>query len=349
MVILANENIIEVPIYAIGRQVRNKSGLDVVENLDSLKNYWPKTETLRELVSNFVDCHHHAAVPRSATTTCATASSLPVSRQEAMTSAQMSNHSTGNVSNLNAFGSSSSLNNLSQMNLNGTGMIGNSSLGMDSISREMDKYPPEVVRKQRQQHHPDLTRNEIAFEIEGVFYNTLGAEIGRLPENTSIFHLNETYTEAELEVIERVERLGGQGEEELDLEESQVIADQQLIASQFVSYLHEMEDIDGGMNNLDDLGLNQSNPSRASTAATSYAGTRTNTPRGDKVGAISVLKNAPANVNSSRLRIHRKSGRNGIPILQRPPPNPYEESASPRNSRLSHREMQANWDAIEGI
>ena len=235
--------------------------------------------------------------------------------------------------------------------LNSTLNGGGSNLNASLRSLNLNSTKPTSSRGTQRPGHlvplslpmKDLTRNEIAFEIDGVFYNTMGAEVGRLAETTSIFHLNEIETfdgEAYLEAEDQ--------DQELDLEESQVIADQQLIASQLVLAL-EYGEVDGGHleEALADL---VPPPSLATSAFTSYAGSRINTPQvasgslGLGLGAKSDRHQDFPPPSGRRESVSGASTRKEVREMQ----HVYDD-ASPRQSRLSHREMQANWDAIEGL
>ena len=73
------------------------------------------------------------------------------------------------------------------------------------------------------------------------------------------------------------------------MEESQVIADQQLIASQLVSYLNEMgEELGEGLADLSLAGM-QGFASHASSAFTSYANSRMQTPQVLPGGSIPIV------------------------------------------------------------
>jgi len=233
-----------------------------------------------------------------------------------------------------------------------------------------------------------LTKSEIAFEIEGVFYNTLGAEIGRLGDRVNIFHLNEVEDD-DLQSGAGLQQEAEEEEEEgreLDLEESQVIADQQLIASQLVSYLDLMQR-EGGDVNLEDIEqlsmqMQQMMPhlgshSQLSSATTSYQGTRINTPAvasaaaaapvvamaaapvgtGGGEGMASMPNLLPPVRSTPGSAADRASSAAAAEALVRPTPLPASresQGAQPppamaTPSKLSYQQMQANWDAIEGI
>ena len=332
LVILANENLVmEVPIYALGK-VKDRAGFDIVDNLSKIR-HWPKIQVLQNLIHSFVDQHH--VIPSTAST-----SSLPASRQTAMGGS----HSHTFQASLGGFHSVD------------PAAFGNS-LGMGSMSalgtfQELDPARAKPI--------PDLTRNDIAFEIDGVFYNTLGAEIGRLGEHLNIFHLNEVEIEGEYNYGDGEHQIAEE-EQELDMEESQVIADQQLIASQLVSYLNEIGD--GLGEGLADLSLaGMPSASHASSASTSYANSRINTPQVPapimpQYSQLSSKDRMTTSASSSQSQSQRQGAvlrQPQMKVVPPPPPalvremqKPYEES--PRSSRLSRREMEANWDAIEGI
>ncbi|WZN67023.1 hypothetical protein HKI87_17g85950 [Chloropicon roscoffensis] len=305
--IVAGGLVTEVPIYAIGK-VKSKNGFEVMENLHKIRS-WPKREVLGNLVASFLQ--EHRALPPTPSTSGHqlhfTTSSLPNSRGTALSS-----RSAGEGLEPDAFGRAS---------LSSTVDCGTAG-GLSMRSLGLTHQPGSVQQTRRDL--PKLTSSDIAFEIDGVFYNTLGAEVGRLAETTRIFHLEE------------VEELGengadhDEGGEELDLEESQVIADQQLIASQLVNYLN-----DGNFDGAFEQNLTLPSHSQNSSAST----TRLNTPR---FAAVAPLSPQDRNVEQAG-RASNSSSAAGA----RPPKPSYEES--PRSSRISQREMQANWDSIPGI
>ena len=324
IVILANESVIEVPIYALGK-MRNRAGFDIIDNLDEVK-VWPKPAVLGNLIGAFLGEYQRVIAPD--TPYDSINQSLPGSRQTSK-----SNHTfVSSTLNSTLNGGGSNLNtSLRSLNLNSTKPT--SSRG---TQRSGHLVPLSLPVK-------GLTRNEIAFEIDGVFYNTMGAEIGRLAETTSIFHLNEIETfdgEAYQEAEDQ--------DQELDLEESQGIADQQLIASQLMLAL-EYGEVEGGHleEALADL---VPPPSLATSASTSYAGSRINTPQmvpgslGLGPGAKSDRHQDLLPPSGRRESVSGASARKEVREMQ----HVYDD-ASPRQSRLSHREMQAIWDAIEGL
>ena len=305
--IVAGGLVTEVPIYAIGK-VKSKNGFEVLENLHKIRS-WPKREVLGNLVATFLQ--EHRALPPTPSTSGHqlhfTTSSLPNSRGTALSS-----RSAGEGLEPDAFGRAS---------LSSTVDCGTAG-GLSMRSLGLTHHPGSVQQTRRDL--PKLTSSDIAFEIDGVFYNTLGAEVGRLAETTRIFHLEE------------VEELGengadhDEGGEELDLEESQVIADQQLIASQLVNYLN-----DGNFDGAFEQNLTLPSHSQNSSAST----TRLNTPR---FAAVAPLSPQDRNVEQAGRESNSSSAAGA-----RPPKPSYEES--PRSSRISQREMQANWDSIPGI
>ncbi|QDZ25400.1 hypothetical protein HOP50_17g79400 [Chloropicon primus] len=314
IVIVANGSVVEVPVYALGK-IRNKNGFEVIDNLDKVK-HWPKKEILQNLVTSFLGSQR--ILPPTPSTAYL---SHPASRQTAASS-----RSAGTGLEPDAFGRTS---------LNST--CGPSSLSMQSLTLNGETSAA-MMNHGQGTRLARLTSSNIAFEIDGIFYNTLGAEVGRLAETTSIIHLNDVEVgedAAEAEALDENERYVDQ---ELDLEESQVIADQQIIASQLVSYLQEM---DQNIEDFDEQALHMPSNSQASSAYTSYAGTRINTPRmvpplpHQKQNSVQYYRSNSSSAASARQQ--------QVKDLQR------QVDGSPKNSRISQREMQANWDSIPGI
>ncbi len=377
IVILANETIVEVPVYALGK-VRGSKGFDIVDDLSKFK-HWPKPQVLESLLLNFVNQYHLPALQLAGHSRTTTAS-LPGSRQAALRSLS---HSRGTVGGgtaggmLGMTGGGSSFGG-TLASLGATGgasamaSASASGLGLGLAATWQQQQQQKSLSNGTQHLAPvdPLTKSEIAFEIEGVFYNTLGAEIGRLGDSVNIFHLNEVEDDD-------LPPGGEDPREELDLEESQVIADQQLIASQLVSYLDLMQR-EGGAVNLDDIEqlsmqMHQLMPlgahSQLSSATTSYQGTRINTPAAAAVAAEAEAPSAMASMPNPLPPVRHKPGSaaerdraSSAAALVRPAPLPARPVSREREperedvppamatpSKISYQQMQANWDAIEGI